>query len=436
MKASILIPVYNEKNTLEKIVERVLEQQVEGITTKEIVLVDDGSTDGSAHIVVELAQKFPEQVVYHIQSHNQGKGAAIRKAIEIASGDVAIIQDADLEYDTNDYSAVFAPILSGYADVVYGSRFMVRSVRRALQYRHFLINRTITTLSNLATDLYLTDAETCYKAFRLPLLKTIPLRSNRFDIEIEITAKIAKRQLRIFEVPINYYPRTHQEGKKIGWKDGFQALWCILKYWVLDDMYDPKQNPLTFALPSLIPACVKWHIDLARPFLGKRVLELEAKSGERTRHLIEEREVIAISPKSKYLKALFQNSENIEVKESLVDEPLANIDSIFYDSESIDDELIEQSYQILSDTGTFVLIVPSQNREHVMEHLKTCHFKVKQTQPFNKTTQLFSSLMSQQDTGHYHRWQLKILNTILPVFRHIDHLLPVQASSLLIVATK
>ncbi len=231
MMLTVLMPVYNESKTLGEIVSRVLEQRIDGINALELVIVDDASTDGSAEIIEQLAGTHPEiQTVF--QKKNRGKGAAIRKAIDVASGDIAIIQDADLEYDPNDYHAVLTPILRGDADAVYGSRFLGK---KDVYSRHVLGNRFLTFLSNWFTSLSLTDMETGYKAFRLPILKTIPLRSNRFGIEPEITAKIAKRQLRVEEVPISYHARTYAEGKKIKWKDGIAAIYVILKYWIIDD---------------------------------------------------------------------------------------------------------------------------------------------------------------------------------------------------------
>ena len=234
MKLSVLMPVYNERKTLAEIVSRVLEQRINGIDSLELVIVDDASTDGSTEIIEQLADTYP-QIQPIFQKKNRGKGAAIRVAIEVASGDIGIIQDADLEYDPNDFRVVLTPILQGDAEVVYGSRFMANGDKRNLCSKHVLGNKFLTYLSNRFTNLNLTDMETCYKAFHLQTLKTIPLRSNRFGIEPEITAKIAKRRFRFHEVPISYHARTYAEGKKIKWKDGIVAIYVILKYWFVDD---------------------------------------------------------------------------------------------------------------------------------------------------------------------------------------------------------
>ena len=233
---SVLMPVYNEQRTLREIVQRVMHQQVDGINALEIVIVDDASTDGSREILHDLHQSHPAVIHPILLEQNQGKGNAVRAAIKAATGDVAIIQDADLEYDPKDYEIVLGPILDGVADVVYGSRFAEREQRRVLYFRHTLANRFLTFVSNWFTDLNLTDMETCYKAFRLQIAKTIPIRSKGFGID-QNSAKFAKRKLRIFEV--DQLPWSDlSRGEKITRHDGWEALWTILKYWVLDDMFE------------------------------------------------------------------------------------------------------------------------------------------------------------------------------------------------------
>ena len=235
MKLSVLMPVYNEKMWLEKIVEKVLQQKVPGIDQQELIIVDDSSTDGTTEIIQKLKNKYPGriQTVFHPQ--NFGKGAALKTAIDHMSGDLCIIQDADLEYDPSEYHLMLEPIISGRADCVYGSRFIGTQAKRVLFFWHYVGNCLITLLSNITTNLNFTDIETCYKAFRGSIIKTIPIRSQDFGFEPEITAKIAKRKCRIFEVGISYSGRTYQEGKKIRWTDGFKAIFVILKFWILDD---------------------------------------------------------------------------------------------------------------------------------------------------------------------------------------------------------
>jgi len=230
MKLSVLMPVYNEKRWLDKIVALVMGQDVPGISDREIIMVDDASSDGTAEIVKELGLKYPGKVKTFFHSKNQGKGAAVRTAIENITGEVCIIQDADLEYSPSDYPNLLAPILDGRADCVYGSRFVGSEPKRVFFFWHYVGNRAITFLSNMFTNLNLSDMETGYKAFRCEVLKTITITSNRFGIEPEITSKIAKKKYRIYEVGISYQGRTYEEGKKITWIDGMKAIWTIIRF--------------------------------------------------------------------------------------------------------------------------------------------------------------------------------------------------------------
>jgi len=238
MKLSIVIPVYNEVATLREIVGRVSRVDLD----KEIVIVDDASTDGGRDLLNELAEQGIErwlpnpglcrgtnEVRVLLQPQNSGKGAALRAGFEAATGDIVVIQDADLEYDPQDLPRLIQPIVDGIADVTFGSRF-IGSPRRALYFWHTLMNRGLTLASNMLNDLNITDMETCYKAFTREVVKSISIEEDRFGIEPELTAKVAKMRLRIYEVPISYQGRTYAEGKKIGWKDGVRAVYCIVKY--------------------------------------------------------------------------------------------------------------------------------------------------------------------------------------------------------------
>lgn len=228
MKLSVVIPVYNEKNTIAKILQAVAGVNLPGME-KEIIVVDDGSTDGTR----EVLQNYTEPAYrIHLQEQNQGKGAALRKGFSLATGDFIIIQDADLEYDPKEYPLILAPLVEGKADVVYGSRFIGDRPHRVLFFWHSIGNKFLTLFSNMLTDLNLTDMETCYKAFtKEAMAKILPkLESDRFNIEPEITARVAKARLRIYEVGISYHGRTYEEGKKIGVRDGFSALWAIIKF--------------------------------------------------------------------------------------------------------------------------------------------------------------------------------------------------------------
>jgi glycosyltransferase involved in cell wall biosynthesis len=225
MKLSVIIPIYNERATLREIVERVLAVPL-GI---ELICVDDCSQDGSREILADLQGQYPEMRVL-LQPNNMGKGAALRRGIQEATGDYVIVQDADLEYDPSEFPDLLEPLIQGNADVVYGSRFLGGRQHRVLYFWHFVGNQLLTLLSNCLTNINLTDMETCYKVFRREVIQSISIEEDRFGFEPEITVKIAKRSLRIYEVGISYRGRTYKEGKKIGWKDGFRTLWCLLKY--------------------------------------------------------------------------------------------------------------------------------------------------------------------------------------------------------------
>jgi len=224
-KLSIIIPCYNEIKTIHEIVNAV---KASPYPHKEIVIVDDYSTDGTREELKNKLESLVDTVIYH--EENQGKGAALRTGIKAATGDIVIIQDADLEYDPNEYPKLVKPILDGKADVVYGSRFTGSEPHRVLFFWHSFGNKILTLLSNMFTDINLTDMETCYKVFKRELIQSIEIEENKFGFEPEITAKLAKRDCRIYEVGISYYGRTYEEGKKINWKDGVRAIYCILKY--------------------------------------------------------------------------------------------------------------------------------------------------------------------------------------------------------------
>jgi glycosyltransferase involved in cell wall biosynthesis len=281
---SIIVPVYNEEEFVGASIRRALQAPLPSRLRSEVVAVDDGSTDSTGEILQRLAAEFPDRVRVFRHAVNAGKGAAIRTGLQHAAGEFGIIQDADLEYNPEEYPKILNPLVSNKADVVYGSRFLISGERRVLYYWHSLANHLITNACNMAADLNLTDIETCYKAFRISLARSIPIRSNRFGIEPELTIKFARRQVSIYEVPISYHGRTYEEGKKITGKDALSALLVILRCYFSRDIYT---DPGAVILDSLAGTkrFNKWMAEIIRPLLGTRVLELGSGIGNMTQHL-------------------------------------------------------------------------------------------------------------------------------------------------------
>jgi glycosyltransferase involved in cell wall biosynthesis len=292
---SVVIPCYNEISTIGQILRHVAEVPI----VHEIIVVDDCSRDGTREALQDIAASWPAERpalrIFH-QPVNRGKGAALRAGFSQATGQLTIVQDADLEYDPREYPKLVQPILQGDADVVYGSRF-AGFPRRVLYYWHSLGNQMLTMLSNMATNLNLTDMETCYKVFKTEILQSIPIRSNRFGFEPEITAKIAKLGCRVYEVPISYRGRSYAEGKKIGWKDGVQALWIILKYWLVNDL-GVGRGELTLKLLQKASRYNGWVYQMLKPYLGRDILEVGSGIGNMTRYFMGHGRVTAsdISP--------------------------------------------------------------------------------------------------------------------------------------------
>jgi glycosyltransferase involved in cell wall biosynthesis len=377
---SILIPVYNEQAYLERLVDRVVAAWLPEGLQKEIIIVNDASKDQTPNVIRKLCEHYPFIRTFE-QPTNQGKGAAIRRAIEEMTGDFAIIQDADLEYDPNEYHLLLKPLLQGYADVVYGSRFASREMRKVLFYHHKLGNYLLTFLSNLVTGLDLTDMETCYKAFRGQVLKSIPLRSDRFGIEPEITVKIAKRGLSVYEVPISYHGRKYSEGKKIGWKDGVSAIWTILKYWFLDDYTKESDVLQVQSSPDSLRRYYHHIVRCSLPYLGNKILEIESHVGLVSR-LLPQREQLVVSDHReecvRFLENLYDGNAVVSVirfnpdTDSDSDNALPNgefdgkfegeFDSVLYihglQKTEKDAAALKRIYKILHSGGKAVLVVP------------------------------------------------------------------------------
>jgi len=312
---SVVIPCYNERATIRQILARVAAVPV----VREIVVVDDCSTDGTREILREIRASWPpDRPLLRVieQPVNRGKGAALRTGFRHAAGELTIVQDADLEYDPREYPKLIQPILEGDADVVYGSRF-AGFPRRVLYFWHSFGNRLLTTLSNMATNLNLTDMETCYKVFKTEILRSLPIRSDRFGFEPEITAKSAKLGCRVYEVPISYHGRSYAEGKKIGWKDGLQALWIIFKYWLVDDL-GLDTGRATLRILRKAGGYNRWVYELIRPWLGREILEVGAGIGNMTRFFLGHGRVTAtdVDPFSlRELRRLFAGHDEVVVRE-------------------------------------------------------------------------------------------------------------------------
>ncbi len=311
------MPVYNERTVVERCISLVLSAPVPEDMERELVIVDDCSTDGTFDILQHLAAQYPE-IQLHRHACNSGKGAAVRTAIQNASGDFSLIQDADLEYDPSEYPRLLKPLLDGHADAVFGSRYMAGEQTRVLPFWHSMINKSLTLLSNMFCNLNLTDMETCYKVFRTDLLKSIPIRSDRFGFEPEIVMKSAKRKFRIYEVPISYHGRTYEEGKKIGWKDGLKALLVIFKFWLIDDLYAAPYGRGVLNNLTGTPHYISWLARRLRPHVGDTVLEVGAGIGNITGRLMARRlRYVAAEKDPLHLHALrnrFLRTPNVAVQ--------------------------------------------------------------------------------------------------------------------------
>lgn len=463
LRLSVLMPVYNEKPTLADILARVLAAPLPPeVGDLEIVAVDDGSTDGSGAVLAQAATIEPRIRVFR-HERNRGKGAAIRTAIREARGDVAVFQDADLEYDPADYARLLKPILEQGADAVYGSRFAASEYRRILFFWHSLGNRLLTGLSNVLNDFNLTDMETGAKAFRMSALKTLPLRSDRFGIEPEITAKIAKRRLSVFEVPISYAGRTYAEGKKIRPRDAWAALGTMARYWLIDDLYEERYGEDILRSMERAERFTQWLIARLDPYLAGTVLEVGAGIGNNVRALLHKTKVIATEPNPEYVRLLenaFGSRRAVDVRQWDVTQPAPAewepVDSILCSNvlEHIEDDAaaLRNMKAMLKADGRLVLVVPAGewlygSMDQVLDHrrryspdmlanrLRSEGLVVETQFSMNKPGvvgwYVNGNILRRKKLG---RFQMKLFNALTPLFRILDPLLPWTGLSLVVVA--
>lgn len=466
MKLSVLMPVYNERTVIERCVALVLASPLPEDMERELVIVDDRSTDGTWDLLQGLAAAHTEIRLFRHEV-NQGKGAAVRTAIEKAAGDFALIQDGDLEYDPFEYSRLLRPLLDGRADAVFGSRYMAGEQKRVLLFWHSVINQALTTLCNMFCNLNLTDMETCYKVFRTDLLKSIPIRSDRFGFEPEIVMKSAKRRLRIYEVPISYHGRTYEEGKKIGWKDGLQALGQILKFWLIDDLYTAPYGRGVLHNLNGTPQYVNWLARTLKPHLGDTVLEVGAGIGTLSARLMARRlRYVAGELEPLHLHALknrFLRTPSVSVQRIDPDTP-EDFDGLCGFDTALCLNVLEYAAEpsatvralagTLRTGGRLLVLVPQSpmlygtldgsmghrrrwKREQVVKTLAGQGFEIERIYSFNKAGAppwwIYGKLLRSQ---RINKLTLKLFDKSVWLWRRIDGLLPWPGLSLIVVGRK
>jgi glycosyltransferase involved in cell wall biosynthesis len=468
---SILIPLYNEEEYIQAVLDRVVAASLPkpaGSGGRELIVVDDGSTDGSREAVEQYISTHPGANIRLVRhERNRGKGAAVRTALGYATGQYSIIQDADLEYDPCEYTKILEPLLDGDADVVYGSRFMASGRRRVLYFWHALANWTLTTLCNVAADLNLTDMGTCYKAFRTSLAQTIPLRSDRFGIEAELTIKFAKRRARIYETPITYRGRTYEEGKKVRARDGWFALGSILRFWLSSDIYTEHGPDILDALSSA-NHFNRWMADTVAPYLGAEVLEIGAGMGNLTRHLAHRRKrYIATDIDLEHLSRLaaqLDHRPNVSTAVCNLTEAQAfdpfrrEMDSVVCLNvvEHTDDDgaALRNLFSCLKAGGRAVVLVPQgmgvygtldealghfrrYSRSELKSKMEAAGFRVEQIIDFNRVTYPGWALNGRVfKRRNFSRLQLWAFDRLVWLWRRIDRMLPWPPASIIAIGVR
>lgn len=463
---SILMPVYNEEEFVGAILERVVQAPLPAGLEREILVVDDGSNDGSSEVIRTAAERFPCIRVFR-HARNQGKGAAIRTALAHARGEYCLIQDADLEYNPCEYAKLLRPLLDGRADAVFGSRFQAAGERRVLYFWHALANWFLTNLCNVAADLNLTDMETGYKAFRTSLVRSIPLDSNRFGIEPELTIKLAKRQARIYEVPVSYHGRTYSEGKKIGLRDAVAAFFTILRYWASNDIYQETGASILEAF-SRAARFNAWMADTIRPYLGRDVLEIGAGIGNLTHLLIPgRRRYIATDIDTEHvarLRARFEHRPNLETRKCDLGSP-ADFETLREAVDTVvclnviehvaDDRLALWNLRTALRPGGRAIVLAPQgpwaygkidealghyrrySRRQLEERVLEAGFELEHVLEFNRISlpgwYVYGKLLG---GARIRPLQLRLFDGMVWLWRRVDRFLPWGPASLIVIARK
>jgi glycosyltransferase involved in cell wall biosynthesis/SAM-dependent methyltransferase len=473
---SVLVPVYNEQHLVLECLNRLMIlPQCEFLSSTEVIVVDDGSTDRTAQVLADFARSQTRSLTnhevqrirwsFHRHLRNLGKGAAIRTAIGKATGTVSVIQDADLEYHPHDLVKMLSVFLEQDADAVFGSRFQSSGTRRVLLFRHQLGNKFLTFLCNLITNLNLTDVWTGYKAIRTELLKSIPIIANDFRLEPEITIKLAKREARIFEVPISYFGRSYEEGKKIGWRDGLLALGAMLRCAISDNIYQADEyGSQMLARLARAPRFNAWMADTIKPYCGQRVLEIGSGVGSLTRRLIPRTKYVASDINPLYLQTL----ANLGADRPYMETAYCDVTDLSsfpridaeYDTviclnviEHVDDDrtALLNINKVLAPSGRAIILVPQGMRnfgtlDHVLGHRRRytrkslaelaaeCGFAVTSMLEFNRVGSLAwflnGKILQRRTFGIGQIW---LFNLMTPVFRRLDNLLPLPPLSLIAV---